>query len=110
MTTVRYSKPKARKVHYCNLCFEKINIGERYIYQFNVDCGDSWTFKGHLACNELCDVMKMYDDCYADGVTGDIFHEYIDDSYYKLTNKSYRGVPFPEKLEVVMEHFIPIKK
>ena len=44
---------KARKVHTCDLCHGKIEIGEEYDYQFNSDGGDSWEFKSHIKCYNL---------------------------------------------------------
>jgi len=44
---------KAKKVHYCNLCHSKIEIGEEYDYQFNSDGGDSWESKSHKKCLQL---------------------------------------------------------
>lgn len=39
----------------------KIKKGEKYISQFNTDCGDTWTFRAIPAIHEICIKYKLYD-------------------------------------------------
>lgn len=48
------STPKARKEHTCDLCNQKIQIGEKYS-RFRGKCdGDLFDIKHHLLCDRIC--------------------------------------------------------
>ncbi|RIT32723.1 hypothetical protein D2E76_23210 [Mycobacteroides abscessus] len=53
MNTISREHPVARKPHRCNMCYRRIEPGERYLKSFNVDSGEGWTWK---EC-EHCDAM-----------------------------------------------------
>ena len=65
----------ARKEHRCELCNRIIHKGQRYRKQFNKDCGDVWSFKGHEECFELTSIIDFID--YYEGVDCDAFEEAI---------------------------------
>ena len=65
----------ARKEHRCELCNRIIHKGQRYRKQFNKDCGDVWSFKGHEECCELTSIIDFSD--YYEGVDCDAFEEAI---------------------------------
>ena len=64
----------ARKEHRCELCNRIIHKGQRYRRQFNKDCGDVWSFKGHEECCELESIIDFSD---YEGVDCDAFEEAI---------------------------------
>ncbi len=65
----------ARKEYRCELCNRIIHKGQRYRKQFNKDCGDVWSFKGHEECCELTSIIDFSD--YYEGVDCDAFEEAI---------------------------------
>lgn len=65
----------ARKEYRCELCNRIIHKGQRYRKQFNKDCGDVWSFKGHEECFELTSIIDFSD--YYEGVDCDAFEEAI---------------------------------
>ena len=83
METLSDSKPKARKDHKCNFCHGVIRKGTLYHSQTNVYDGSIYTWKTHSHCGEIASKLKMYDDC-DEGVTDDVFNEFIRDEYHTL--------------------------
>ena len=75
MELINESNPIARKEHRCELCNRIIHKGQRYRKQFNKDCGDVWSFKGHEECFELTSIIDFID--YYEGVDCDAFEEAI---------------------------------
>jgi hypothetical protein len=51
------TKP-ARKPHRCEECGRTIPKGMAYLRQTNTDGGDIWTYKAHLDCRDLGDVVR----------------------------------------------------
>ena len=52
ITTLSETTQKARKKHWCQDCGQRILKGEKYVRQFLVEDGDTWTFKSHADCFE----------------------------------------------------------
>ena len=104
MRTINNSEHKARKEHTCDYCGVKIQVGEVYDYQFNVD-GDSYTWKSHKKCTWLTRELKMHDDCY-DGVSDQDFYEYIVQYFNDNVDEEFDSVKrtFQEKLDWTLEH------
>lgn len=75
MELIDESKPIARKEYRCELCNRIIHKGQRYRKQFNKDCGDVWSFKGHEECFELTSIIDFSD--YYEGVDNYAFEEAI---------------------------------
>lgn len=86
MKTIRNSTPKAKKEHTCDYCGGKIEIGEVYDYQFNVDGGDTWSWKNHQRCFQLCRDLDMFYDIY-EGVNSDYFWESVFEYHKTETGK-----------------------
>lgn len=49
-TRISESKPRARKVHQCDLCYLHIPIGTVYVRSVCVDGGDIYAFRNHVEC------------------------------------------------------------
>ena len=75
MELINESNPIARKEHLCELCNRIIHKGQRYRKQFNKDCGEVWSFKGHEECCELTSIIDFSD--YYEGVDDYAFEEAI---------------------------------
>lgn len=84
MQALKTETHKARKEHHCGLCRGKINPGEKYIYQFIVDGGDSWDFKMHEKCGYISQKLWNWFDP-DEGLTDDFFEN-------DLPNYSHRFV------------------
>ena len=92
MSVLVYEKiRKARKEHCCNYCGGLIDKGEEYGNSFVVDEGVGWTWKSHIHCNELIDLMEM--NHWGDGVTHSEFCDWLDDYYRKSLREELS--PFP---------------
>lgn len=78
------SNPKrvnARKNHKCNFCDCIINSGELYsraVYKYE-DSVYSW--KSHIKCIELLDILDMEGD---EGVSSDDFKEYVSNAFNSI--------------------------
>ena len=88
MQTLSNSQRKARKIHECNFCAEKINIGEKYDHQACVKDGYMYDWKSHLHCSELASRLKMYDSC-DEGVTHEDFIEIIQEEYRQIMSDNH---------------------
>lgn len=86
MTIISQYKPKARKVHFCNWCAQKIQPGELYDKAANVYDGKIYTWKNHFACMKIATRLNMWDDV-DDGVTENDFQESIQNEYCNLMSK-----------------------
>ena len=76
LETLEDTYPKARKNHICNFCAGLIPRGDKYHYQVIVNDGDIYTWKSHLHCDEIANVMDMYDFAYDDGLDAYSFQQY----------------------------------
>jgi hypothetical protein len=63
---------KAKKEHLCNICCEKIDVGELYDYRFCTEGDDAWEFKSHLDCLKLYSKLDLD---YLDDFDSYWFHE-----------------------------------
>lgn len=70
MITLCDKERKSRKRYKCDSCLRKIEKGELYSYQFNVERGRAWHYRSHLDCNEavraVINYLHPYD--YEDGL------------------------------------------
>ena len=110
MKTLSQRKPKATKGHVCDFCYDKINKGEVYENSTNVYEGVLYTWKTHHRCSEIASKLKMYDDA-DEGVTGDMFIDYINDYYSDLNqvqidDSFFRKTTFKQRLDEVCEKFL----
>lgn len=94
-TTSRFSRapsfftsalPKARKVHTCGECHEKIKIGERYEYINGYWDGDFYIFKSCALCAELRNKF-FWSGRSDDGYLWEFLGEHFDESAYPGTIK-----------------------
>lgn len=108
MNVLSNSKPKARKEHRCDFCYDKINKGEVYDSQVCV-YDNIYNWKTHARCSEIASELNMYDD-YNDGVTGDDFCDDIRQEYINLKDaidpmfhkkEGFKYPPFKEQLDYV---------
>ena len=103
MEIIKQTTPKARKDHRCHWCCGKILKGNVYEYAFIVDGGDSWQWKNHIHCRSLVDKMNMFDNADDEGLTGNVFQEYIYEKYCDIYPD--KKSDFEEKLNVVLEYY-----
>ena len=80
---------KSRKVHICNLCGLIIEKGDSYLSSFYTDKSDSWTFKTHIKCHELCDKLGWYADHNDYGVDANVFEECVEEAFWPQRSELY---------------------
>lgn len=78
---LRKSVRKAIKAHRCNFCQNKIESGTKYNYSFLIYCGDAYDFKSHIHCGLIATKLNMYKGCEDEGLSTDIFCEFISETY-----------------------------
>jgi len=82
MRLIKETQPIARKEHICMFCGGKIEKGQRYLRQ-TCEYGYIYDFICHAECNAVAIDTDMYEDCDSDeGLTDDMFCEYIDQYIY----------------------------
>lgn len=96
--------PVAKKEHKCNYCSNTINIGEKYLYQFVVNCGEGYAWKSHLSCQEIALKLKMFDDC-PDGLGECEFKDSIHQEYDNSI-KTDEKTSFEHKLRFVKHKYL----
>lgn len=94
--------PVARKEHVCDFCNGIIPKGEKYKYATNRYEEMLYTWKSHLSCLELINVLEM-EGC-GEGITSEEFVEYINDAFSYL--KTEGGKTFEEKLKIVKAKYL----
>lgn len=81
-TILRETYPTAKKEHICEFCACKIQPGQKYVRQTNVYDGVVYDFIMHQECKEVARELRMYDDCYDEGLDGESFRENLDSYVY----------------------------
>lgn len=113
ITTIKESKPIAKKRYQCDFCCGHIKPGERYIRNYFNNDGDCYEWKSHIECEWICSYLDMYADA-DDGVTGDIFQEEISERYANIMSDEYNDLwesdtfvmpSFEEKLKFVIDYY-----
>jgi hypothetical protein len=113
LTIIAETSPKARKQHVCDFCNNKIEIGETYDKQICSLDGSVYTWKSHIRCKIIAAKLKMYDECYGEGLTGDDFIEEIKGEYDNLMSKNFPEIyknsnfkhpSFSDQLNFVCKH------
>lgn len=93
---------KARKNHICDLCGSIINKSEVYeaaVFKYD---GEIYQWKNHSHCGAISIALKMQDE---EGVSSDIFCEYIDCEYFNLTqNTPMIAQSFKDRLQFVLTY------
>lgn len=87
METLSHKTVIARKDHNCNFCGLKINKGENYHTSFNIDGGESYTWKSHTDCQKLSEIF-LDEENDGEGLTQDDFDSYIFESYQYITGNT----------------------
>lgn len=97
MKVISTNKRKARKIHTCEFCYDKIEVREIYSNQACVYDDKIYHWKTHLKCNNISNVLNMYDYC-DEGLDGDTFREIIqvefDNIWRKKDNDHYESKDF----------------
>lgn len=111
---------KARKEHTCDLCCNKIDKGKKYRNQFNIESGETYTFKMHTHCENIAMELKMWDECYGGGLNDENFQETIKETFIQkmeiyhsevFNYEHYQYPDFEGKLKFLCEHYeIPFNK
>lgn len=126
METLSYAKEvKAAKEHRCDFCCEKIRPGEVYTTSTHKQDGQIYDWKSHKHCSEIASRLKMYENCYDEGLTADSFQETIHCQYFDLmlslfekedlkkysdAIQQFRQVLFRHKLMYVIRYYAKIDK
>lgn len=79
MNTISQEHPVARKPHRCNMCYRRIEPGERYLKAFVVDSGDAWTWKECEHCEAMIHILReqLLDAIdYGEGYSSDTMGEF----------------------------------
>lgn len=100
MKTLSHKVVTARKKHTCDWCLSTIRPGEQYHTSFNVDSGEGYTWKSHVDCLKLVEIM-LGDDNDGEGMTMDDFDTYLYESYQEITGEPHNNRPYDEILTVV---------
>jgi len=102
------NQPIAKKEHRCNFCGGVISIGEKYHTANCVYDGVCYTWKSHSHCSFIASELRMYDDCYDEGLDSDTFCEYINERYFTLIGESDdgEGKTFAERLKYVCDYYL----
>jgi hypothetical protein len=96
---------RARKTHICELCVEKINIGEKHRCMVLVDDG-IWAYRAHLDCENLIDTLNM--DEYNEGINADGFRECIIEEYSNMSSLKKSDIsliPLPALIEAIKKKY-----
>lgn len=105
-TILSESRPTARKEHKCDFCGHAIPVGEKYNLQVGVYDG-FYTWKSHVACEELAYLLDMYDNANDGRVDSDYFAQ---ESYEAYVDTIGKDAEFPlshdqlQKLHEFMEN------
>lgn len=89
MNILRTSTPKAKNIHRCEFCGEKIKIGEVYENQV-IDGSDFYVWKSHVRCSRIASKLNMYDES-NEGLTGNDFCECITEQFKDIYRNSHEG-------------------
>lgn len=110
MKTLSHKVVTARKKHTCDWCLSTIKIGEKYHTSFNVESGDGYTWKSHVDCQKLAEIL-FSDDNDGEGMTQDDFDTHLFESYRDITGKpcSLKTQEYSEILNVVKEYLLKQK-
>ncbi len=119
METISSQKEtKAIKIHRCDFCGEKIEVGQGYLKSTHKYDGEVYDWKTHKQCSDLADKLNMYEDA-DEGVTGDMFQETVSNFHddilieqlpkdegrkYSDIIQQLRHVRWRDKLFFVMRH------
>lgn len=107
MKILSTTTPKARKQHRCDYCYGFIEIGEVYENNSIENDGTVYTWKSHINCQKLAKKLNMFEENRDNGVTEDVFTEYIIEEYSTITEEnSTEKIPFSQKLEIVIKHHL----
>ena len=77
------SRPIARKTHTCDLCLLPIEKGNKYEKSFQKH-DYAFTWKNHIHCNELANMMRMW-DWVDEGLTSEDFEIEVTEAYFNET-------------------------
>lgn len=78
MIQLASDNPRARVEHVCQLCYRKIQPGEKYNRQRNIGDDGPYVFKACAHCHALAKVSTVIDNAldYSEGYTADDFVEW----------------------------------
>lgn len=112
MEVIKDTHPTAKKVHYCDWCGAKIEVGETYHSQTCVDGGDIWVFKTHLKCDDIANLLEMYDDLNSDeGLDNHMFEGYIADhvQFNHRDDPTWENLTLQETIQRILSQ-LPLPK
>lgn len=113
METIASRKQKAIKDHKCDWCNLPIKKGEVYNYSVYKADNDLYVWKNHISCAEIAEKLKMFEDVWDKGLTGEDFQECIENEYSKLMmitdGDDDESPPFEYKLNFVKNKFLEPK-
>lgn len=91
MKTLKNStETKAIKEHRCNFCNERIPKGGTYMKSTHIGDGGLYDWKTHKHCNELADILNMYDNVEYWGVDQEQFIESVRYEYKCIMDEMLR--------------------
>jgi hypothetical protein len=96
----------ARKDHFCDLCSNTIEIGEKYEWQKNICDGETYENRAHVSCCLLAKKLNMYEDMEDCGVSDEDFRVCIDQAYdYYWESPNNDEIEFEVKLKKLKEKY-----
>ena len=97
-TVLKETHPTARKRHFCGLCGCAIEKGQKYTRQTCAD-GDIYDFVAHEECCGVAVELDMYNECCAyEGLTSEIFCEFIEDYIQDSGHEDWGELSMYEKV------------
>lgn len=115
MEVMKSGQRKARKNHKCDYCYGVIHKNEAYD---NTTCTcDNYVYdwKSHKRCLEIARKLRMFDECYGEGLSGDEFHEIIEDRFItwhsennteEYESENFVTPPFKDQLKFVCDKYL----
>jgi len=78
-----------------------IEIGQKYIRQYNEFDGDTYTWKMHTHCDQIAQKLINFKECDDGGASSDDFYWSVVYKYEETTGLPSQGKSLSEMLDVV---------
>lgn len=109
MNIISSKNQTAFKSHICDFCRLRIDSGEIYNYAFIINGEGTFTWRTHIECMDLVNVLKIDSEDNGD-VNCETFLETITLEFKKIVSqtKISENVPFAQKLFIVKSHHLKL--
>lgn len=102
MTTVlQQGNPTARKVHQCNYCRMRIEVGEKYTKLNCLSDGSVYTWKMHTHCGQVSHKLINFEEMDEGGATASDFINAVFEKWSDLHGQIPKNLSLREALQDV---------